>query len=76
MFNSSLSSIFIMDASFTGLVEKVNNFSVDGIFANDNRLNTRQAQWLRFAQQPSIGHKEFTKELGNAQRPTVDGVPP
>ena len=36
MFKSSLSSIFIMDADFAGLVEKVNNFSVDGIFASDS----------------------------------------
>ncbi len=35
MFKSSLSSIFIMDADFAGLVEKVNNFSKDGIFASD-----------------------------------------
>ena len=27
-----------MDADFAGLVEKVNNFSMDGIFASDKRL--------------------------------------
>ena len=35
MFKSSFSNIFIMDADFAGLVEKVNNFSKDGIFASD-----------------------------------------
>ena len=28
-----------MDADFAGLVEKVNNFSGDGIFASDNRFD-------------------------------------
>jgi hypothetical protein len=36
MFKNILSSIFIMGADFAGLVEKVNDFSVDGIFTSDN----------------------------------------
>jgi hypothetical protein len=35
MFKCSLSSIFIMDADFADLVEKVNNFYKDGIFVSD-----------------------------------------
>ena len=41
MFKSSLSSIFIMDADFAGLVEKVNNFSMDEIFARGWRFAKR-----------------------------------
>jgi hypothetical protein len=38
-----------------------------------HRLNTRQAQRLKFAQQPAIGHKEFTQDLGNAKDPLSMG---
>jgi hypothetical protein len=36
MFKISFDNIFIMDAAFAGLCENVNNFSKDGLFANDN----------------------------------------
>jgi hypothetical protein len=36
MFKINFSNIFIMDTNFAGLCGNVNNFSKDGIFANDS----------------------------------------
>jgi hypothetical protein len=38
MFKISFSNIFIMDANFAGLCEKVNNFSMNLFFASDRYL--------------------------------------